>query len=306
MLKGLTSLWDYFNKCKEDKAYEEVAIRGHIRDTCNQSPHNFETAKAWLERWVIGNVKEGYEETCNGMVNYLNQQIKQINNDAYSNEIARRAMEFEARRQGQTIQEAIETQRQQAQMTGQPVITAQQTPPAYTDWITTTAFTIQHNPIIANFNGTITIDNQGAHVNNANNPPNYREPAPPGPHVENLWGDITEPPGHPDNPVGQAPIFTPPTGRPLQPGDMTEYGWFDQEIENEINAIRATTGIAREDAIIRVFNDAGPDHTLRNPPPPTPPAENEPQWVDLGDDFCLDDFIIDNYTYSDDDPREER
>lgn len=240
MLKGLTSLWDYFNKCKEDKAYEEVAIRGYIHDTCNQSPHNFETAKNWLEKWVLDSVKNGFEETCNGMVNYLNQQIKQINND-----------EFEARRQGQTIQEAIDTQRQQAQMTGQPVITAQQTPLAHTDWITS-PFTVRY-----------TIDNQGA-------------------HIENLWGDIPGLPGHPDN-----PIVGPPLTRTRAPhtGEMTEYGWYDQEVENEIETVCHQQNVGRDDAIIRVFNECDfRPHAL--------PA--------------ADDGEVEGWNYTEDDPMEER
>lgn len=40
------------------------------------------------------------------------------------------------------------------------------------------------------------------------------------------------------------------------PGKMTEYGWFDSEIEDEILAVEKKTGMSREDAIVQVFNDA--------------------------------------------------
>ena len=40
------------------------------------------------------------------------------------------------------------------------------------------------------------------------------------------------------------------------PGCMTEYGWFDTEIESEIKQIQGTTQMNREDAIIQVFNNA--------------------------------------------------
>jgi hypothetical protein len=40
------------------------------------------------------------------------------------------------------------------------------------------------------------------------------------------------------------------------PGKLTEYGWFDQEIEDEITSIKEKTGMQREDAIIHVFNNA--------------------------------------------------
>lgn len=40
------------------------------------------------------------------------------------------------------------------------------------------------------------------------------------------------------------------------PGKMTEYGWFDSEIEEEINGVQTKTGMNREDAIVHVFNNA--------------------------------------------------
>jgi|ERR1035437_858996 hypothetical protein len=40
------------------------------------------------------------------------------------------------------------------------------------------------------------------------------------------------------------------------PGKMTEYGWYDLEIENEIEGVKKKTGQQRDDAIIYVFNNA--------------------------------------------------
>jgi len=40
------------------------------------------------------------------------------------------------------------------------------------------------------------------------------------------------------------------------PGKMTEYGWYDLEIENEIEGVKKRNGMDREDAIIFVFNNA--------------------------------------------------
>lgn len=41
-----------------------------------------------------------------------------------------------------------------------------------------------------------------------------------------------------------------------KPGCMTEYGWYDSEIEAEIDRVRGSTSMSREDAIIQVFNNA--------------------------------------------------
>jgi len=40
------------------------------------------------------------------------------------------------------------------------------------------------------------------------------------------------------------------------PGKMTEYGWYDGEIEDEIEGAKKRMGMSREDAIIHVFNNA--------------------------------------------------
>lgn len=40
-----------------------------------------------------------------------------------------------------------------------------------------------------------------------------------------------------------------------KPGTMCDYGWFDPEIEEAIAAYQQNTGINREDAMIRVFNE---------------------------------------------------
>jgi len=40
------------------------------------------------------------------------------------------------------------------------------------------------------------------------------------------------------------------------PGKMTEYGWYDLEIETEIESAKTKNSMQREDAIIHVFNNA--------------------------------------------------
>ena len=267
-LKDITSLWDYFHKCEQDKDYEAVAIRGYKSDTYNKPPYTFEMAKAWLEKWIIDSVRAGYEETCIGMVNYLNRQTRQINADVLKNEIARQTREREAQRMGQTIHQAIETARQEAQRTGQPVITAQQTPQT-NQW----PFTVPYaQPINPQFYGTITIDNVVRQtVPNPIDPPPRPAPATVPQPVENLWGDIPEPPG--GVPAAENNPFTPPADRPLGPGDMTEYGWFDPEIEREIETLVHQQNLNREDAIIRVFNE---DNGARILPITLPTNEREP------------------------------
>lgn len=41
---------------------------------------------------------------------------------------------------------------------------------------------------------------------------------------------------------------------PPRPGDLVEYGWYDQELEDEINLLMRTHTVGREDAIIIVLN----------------------------------------------------
>ena len=40
------------------------------------------------------------------------------------------------------------------------------------------------------------------------------------------------------------------------PGAMTEYGWYDKEIEEMIDGVKKKMGMQRDDAIIHVFNNA--------------------------------------------------
>lgn len=39
-------------------------------------------------------------------------------------------------------------------------------------------------------------------------------------------------------------------------GEMTEYGWYDQELEDEIEKAISEYKLQREDAIVKVFNEA--------------------------------------------------
>ena len=41
----------------------------------------------------------------------------------------------------------------------------------------------------------------------------------------------------------------------IGPGMMAEYGWFDAEVEHEIEAYQQSLGLSREEAMIRVFTE---------------------------------------------------
>jgi len=38
------------------------------------------------------------------------------------------------------------------------------------------------------------------------------------------------------------------------PGSMTEYGWWDPDIEDAVRTIQSQYGLNRNDAIVRLFN----------------------------------------------------
>lgn len=77
MLNEITSLWDYFNKAKQNKKYEKILISAyrynHGRTT------SFEEARKWIDCWVAGNVNPNFRPTCESMVRFLNRFIKQHN-----------------------------------------------------------------------------------------------------------------------------------------------------------------------------------------------------------------------------------
>lgn len=325
MLKQVTSLFDYFKKVEADKEYELPAIYGYMDDGYNPPPFNFESAKVWIEKWIKDTVGCGYEETCRGMVDYLNRFIHRMSNPTDAVLLAQKLAEKISRAKAaeeatKFEQEKILRAIQEAQVTGQPILTAQQQPngertfittptPTFADWantpiaqphewvtIDTTAFgNYANHGINQNYYGTVTIDNEGVHNNT---PPDFREPAPPEPTaatpqppIENLWPNI----------VATTPTLTEiaqaQPHRPV-PGDMTEYGWYDQDIENEITQrCQQTPGLTREDAMVRVFNEAD------LPATPLPTAVNEP----TPEDDAFEDYDWgDDITYPDDNPREER
>ena len=39
------------------------------------------------------------------------------------------------------------------------------------------------------------------------------------------------------------------------PGHMCEYGWWDEDIEEDIKLYMKNSGVSREEVIIRVFNE---------------------------------------------------
>lgn len=59
-----------------------------------------------------------------------------------------------------------------------------------------------------------------------------------------------------ETPLGGCNDIEIATDENRKPGCMTEYGWFDSEIEAEIEAAKKKTGMQREDALIFVFNNA--------------------------------------------------
>lgn len=82
MLKEVTSLFDYFNKCAGDKHYHRAAIaayRYNYREIVN-----FRKAKRWIDEWVEETVISktngtGYQDNCDSMVRFLNKFIREIN-----------------------------------------------------------------------------------------------------------------------------------------------------------------------------------------------------------------------------------
>jgi hypothetical protein len=316
MLKEVTSLFDYFKKAEADKQYELIGIYSYIEDGYNPAPYTFESVKAWIEKWVKDTVGQGYEETCRGMVDYLNRTIRRMEDPGHRGRLERKLANavaaYEAEQAYNKIEQArLEQARQQAQMTNTPIITAQQIRPI--DWTQVTldtpiTFRTTNYTINPAYYGTVTIDNGIQQIRrNTITPVEQTQPEPPAatpqPPIENLWGDIPEPLTHPDNPTGQTPP-TPPLAAPTTgPGTMTEYGWYDQEIEREIQSYMARLGIPREDAIIRVFNECGDTQPPTAAQAATPPVRNENRWADVADDFDFEEITFD---YPEDDPREER
>jgi hypothetical protein len=47
-------------------------------------------------------------------------------------------------------------------------------------------------------------------------------------------------------------------------GEMTEYGWYDQDLENEIKIIQILWHCDREEAIIKVFDIIPDRNTIQN------------------------------------------
>ena len=146
MLKEITSLFDYFKKVETGKEYELVAVYAYADDGYNRAPYTYEMAKQWIENWIKDTVDCGYEDTCRGMVDYLNKTIRRMNDATefaimvqrlseriYKAKIAEEVYELERARVSRSIQEA--------QATGQAVTTAQQTP------IPQTGFTYINTPL---------------------------------------------------------------------------------------------------------------------------------------------------------------
>ena len=249
MLKEITSLFDFFKKVETNKEYELVAIYAYCEDGYNPSPYTYESAKNWINKWNCG------EDTCEGMVLYLNGFVRKMNDPQENARMVHRLSElnFKQKVAEESLRlltlDKLDKERIAREIQQLPGGIYPNIPPTMTtiDW-TTIAQQYTTQRINPNLYGTITIDNGGAHFNT--NEPAATTPQPP---IENIWADFETLPG-------TIPAVGVPLAHTPRPGDMVEYGWYDQEIENEIETLVHQQNLSREDAIVRVFNEDG-NHT---------------------------------------------
>jgi hypothetical protein len=74
-MKKITSLFDFFQKVKTDKRYEEVARYAYTYNI-GTSPTRFRYVDA--ERWIKEWIKNNESDTCKAMVLYLNECMVKI------------------------------------------------------------------------------------------------------------------------------------------------------------------------------------------------------------------------------------
>jgi len=282
MLKQITSLFDFFNKAETDPEYQYVATYCYATDGYNKLPFTYELAKKWIDNWVVENVNKGYERNCDTFVYFLNSVIRKLNENSLHTQQKRRNIETQMKKwaEKQSIYtdtaKEIEEQRIVAETTNQPILTAQQTllptePGVFTRVVDFpfTAPTIDqyaNRTINQNFYGTITINNEEATFGNTG-------------------------PNHPLTINPQTP--TTPT---IGPGDMVEYGWYDQEIEDGIaELLRNTPHLQRDEALVRYFNETDREF---------PTQQQADDWDEGNNDD--DEDWGHNMPEPDDDPTEER
>ena len=78
----VTSLFDYFNKCEQNKLYKRAAIMAYRYNY--KKVISFIEAKKWIDKWAKNAVKNeakgtGYEPTCRSMSEFLNRFIVKMN-----------------------------------------------------------------------------------------------------------------------------------------------------------------------------------------------------------------------------------
>jgi hypothetical protein len=71
MMTNITSLADFFWKCKRDNRYRKLAVMSYKHAVSNIA--TFRKAKSWIDGWSTTNRYNSRD--CNKMVRYLNENI---------------------------------------------------------------------------------------------------------------------------------------------------------------------------------------------------------------------------------------
>ena len=77
MLTEVTSLFDYFNKCKQDKRYQKAIIKAYRYNYGKIV--SYKKALNWIDEWVRKNVANKNDKTCFAMSDFLNRFIHEMN-----------------------------------------------------------------------------------------------------------------------------------------------------------------------------------------------------------------------------------
>jgi hypothetical protein len=76
-MKPATSLFDLFQKAKTDRRYRDLVVMAYTEYT-SSGCKSFGLAKSWVNKWVKRCVESGNHQTCERMVNYINDLIPRI------------------------------------------------------------------------------------------------------------------------------------------------------------------------------------------------------------------------------------
>ena len=252
MLKEVTSLFDYFRKAEADPEYQYVAIFTYALDGCNKLPFTYEMAKLWIDKWVKENIGSGYERTCDAFVYYMNSSIRRLNTNS-----------LDTKRKRKNIESRM------------------------AEWKSSQASQSRYLSIMAE-----KID-ELRNIAKATNQPVFTAQQQPAPtelmgNAITTYHDIFATPIVELAPIPQQAAPT----RPYLPGDVCEYGWYDQEIEDGIaRLLRDNPNTDRAEAVVRYFNDNAITVPIQQ--------EADDWYEDNNDD-------IEWPTEPDDDPMEER